>query len=62
MSSFPTTPGHWLLHGFGIVSITQLRNPTQDLALLVLVPLPSAFYVATVRFTDPGNFRTDLNP
>lgn len=48
--------GHWLLHAFGILAITQLTNPTVHLSLLTLVPVPALFYVATARFTDPNNF------
>ena len=53
--------GHWLLHAFGIAAITQLKDPQFHLPLLALVPLPSLFYVATARFTDPSNFSTDMN-
>ncbi len=53
--------GHWVMHAFGILAITQVRNPLQDLCLLLLVPLPSIFYVTTVRFTDPMNFSGDIN-
>nr|CAG4644220.1 EOG090X0BGA [Lepidurus arcticus] len=45
--------GHWLLHAYGIIAITQLSRPVLHSAFLALVPLPSLFYVATVKFTDP---------
>lgn len=53
--------GHWLLHAFGILAITQLNEPKRDLSLLCLIPLPSLFYIATARFSDPENFATDIN-
>lgn len=53
--------GHWLLHAFGILSITQLENPTRDLALLSCVPFPALFYIMTSRFSDPVNFGSDMN-
>ena len=53
--------GHWLLHGFGILAITQLNSPVRDLSFLCLVPLPSLFYMATARFSDPENFISDMN-
>ncbi|XP_017779627.1 PREDICTED: JNK1/MAPK8-associated membrane protein [Nicrophorus vespilloides] len=48
--------GHWALHAYGIVSITQLTNPTFHALLIFLVPLPAAFYILTSRFTDPSKF------
>lgn len=48
--------GHWLLHAFGILAITQLSDILFHLLLLLLVPLPSLFYIFTARFTDPANF------
>ena len=54
--------GHWLLHAFGILAITQLddNNLKRDLSLLCLIPLPSLFYISTARFSDPENFATDI--
>ena len=46
--------GHWLLHAYGILAIKQTSD--LHLAFMALVPLPSLFYVATARFTDPINF------
>lgn len=43
---------HCGLHAFGIIALTQLRHYT-DYALLLLVPFPSLFYIATSKFTDP---------
>lgn len=45
---------HWISHGFGIVAITQLANPPVDYALLLLVPLPTVFYIATTRISEPS--------
>ncbi|XP_063222209.1 JNK1/MAPK8-associated membrane protein-like [Bacillus rossius redtenbacheri] len=51
--------GHWLLHAYGIVSITQLRDPVLHGSLLALVPLPAVFYVLTARYTDPSKVHAD---
>lgn len=44
--------GHWGLHAFGIIAVTQLKERLH-LALLTMVPLPAVFYILTARFTDP---------
>lgn len=44
--------GHWLILAYGILSLTA-----NNLILLVLVPLPAIFYIFTVKFTDPSEFR-----
>lgn len=46
--------GHWCLHAYGILAITELRQLTTHLSLLALVPLPALFYILTARFTDPA--------
>lgn len=51
--------GHWLLHAYGIVSITQFKDPVFHGAFVALVPLPAVFYVLTARFTDPNKVHTD---
>jgi hypothetical protein len=53
--------GHWLLHGFGILAITQLKDPTMNLSLLCLTPIPAIFYCLSARFSDPVNFSNDMN-
>jgi len=45
--------GHWLLHAFSIIALTQLRDPAVHASLLCLVPFPAIFYILTVKFTDP---------
>jgi hypothetical protein len=45
--------GHWILHAFGIISITELKNLAFHLPLLGLVPFPTLFYLLTVKFTHP---------
>lgn len=52
--------GHWALHAFGILAITQLTHLEFHLSLLSLIPLPALFYVITARFTDPVNFKSDF--
>jgi len=46
--------GHWALHAYGIVAVTELKEPRLHLSLISLVPLPALFYVLTARFTDPA--------
>lgn len=53
--------GHWLLHAFGILAITQIREPSLHLPMLALVPVPALFYVLTVRFSEPENFLSESN-
>lgn len=45
--------GHWGLHAYGIIAITQLANPMFHAFLILLVPLPALFYIFTAKFTDP---------
>jgi hypothetical protein len=52
---------HWLLHGFGILAITQLKDPDMNLSLLCLTPLPAIFYCVSARFSDPVNFSNEMN-
>lgn len=47
--------GHWFLHAYGIVSLTEIREPALHLPLLLLVFFPVIFYICTVKFTDPDN-------
>ncbi|XP_014242603.1 JNK1/MAPK8-associated membrane protein [Cimex lectularius] len=51
--------GHWVVHGYGIISLTQLGEPVLHGAFLCLVPLPALFYIVTARFTDPHKLHTD---
>ncbi|GAB6025245.1 hypothetical protein CHUAL_010667 [Chamberlinius hualienensis] len=51
--------GHWLLHAYGIIAITQLKDIPFHAGLISLVPLPALFYIFTARFTDPGNLHLD---
>ncbi|ERL84871.1 hypothetical protein D910_02294 [Dendroctonus ponderosae] len=41
--------GHWCLHAYGIISLTQLDKPLMHGLLLLLVPLPALFYIFTVH-------------
>lgn len=47
--------GHWGLHAYGIIAITQLTEGVLHGSLCALVPLPALFYILTSRFTDPSN-------
>lgn len=51
--------GHWALHAYGIIAITQLTRPAIHASLIVLVPLPALFYILTARFTDPNKLHID---
>lgn len=42
---------HWLLLAYGIIALGH------HYAFLCLIPFPSIFYILTVRFTDPAEFR-----
>ncbi|KAJ4939237.1 hypothetical protein JOQ06_028693 [Pogonophryne albipinna] len=50
---------HWLLHAYGIISISRLDKLEQDLPLLALVPCPALFYIATARFTEPSRILSE---
>lgn len=50
---------HWLCHAFGIIGITELRDPTKHYFLLCLVPVPTLFYILTSRLTDPRKVHSD---
>ncbi|XP_064600207.1 JNK1/MAPK8-associated membrane protein-like [Liolophura sinensis] len=50
--------GHWMLHAFGIVAVTELRDPGFHSLFIMLVPFPALFYILTVRFTDPDHLDT----
>ena len=45
--------GHWALHAYGIIAVTELKDVTVHYSLISLVPLPAIFYILTARFTDP---------
>lgn len=49
--------GHWCLHAYGIIAITELSNPTLHALMILLVPLPALFYICTAKFTDPNKFQ-----
>merc|ERR1711874_699139 len=50
--------GHWALHAYGIVAVTQLKDPSLPLPLICLVPVPALFYILTARFTDPARINS----
>uniref|UniRef100_A0A8C5PDP3 JNK1/MAPK8-associated membrane protein n=1 Tax=Leptobrachium leishanense TaxID=445787 RepID=A0A8C5PDP3_9ANUR len=45
---------HWLIHAYGIISISRVDRLERDLLLLALVPGPTLFYLLTAKFTDPS--------
>ncbi|XP_069921194.1 JNK1/MAPK8-associated membrane protein isoform X2 [Oryctolagus cuniculus] len=50
---------HWLLHAYGIVSISRVEKLEQDLPLLALVPAPALFYLFTAKFTEPSRILSE---
>jgi len=50
--------GHWALHAYGIVAVTELKEPSLHLSLIGLVPLPAVFYILTARFSDPARIQS----
>lgn len=51
--------GHWILHAYGIIAITQLSRPILHSSLIALVPFPALFYILTSKFTDPSKLHMD---
>lgn len=50
---------HWLLHAYGIISISKLDKLEQDLPLLALVPAPALFYLMTAKYTEPSRILSE---
>ncbi|XP_077906120.1 JNK1/MAPK8-associated membrane protein isoform X2 [Ictidomys tridecemlineatus] len=50
---------HWLLHAYGIISISRVDKLEQDLPLLALVPTPALFYLFTSKFTEPSRILSE---
>ncbi|XP_073494847.1 JNK1/MAPK8-associated membrane protein [Phyllobates terribilis] len=50
---------HWLIHAYGIISISRMDKLERDLPLLALVPGPTLFYLITAKFTDPSRIRLE---
>ncbi|KAG8449388.1 hypothetical protein GDO86_016149 [Hymenochirus boettgeri] len=50
---------HWLIHAYGIISISRVDKFEKDLPLLALVPGPTLFYLLTARFTDPSRIHLE---
>lgn len=46
---------HWILHCYGIISLTELKEPKLHAPLLLLSFFPVIFYVCTTKFTNPNN-------
>ncbi|XP_060073256.1 JNK1/MAPK8-associated membrane protein-like [Ylistrum balloti] len=53
--------GHWFLHAYGIIAMTQLNDPRFYGTLIALVPFPVLFYILTVKFTDPDRNVQDMS-
>ncbi len=51
---------HWLLHAYGIIAITELKEPAFHASFLFLVPFPSLFYLITVKYTDPDKIKAEI--
>ncbi|XP_062570241.1 JNK1/MAPK8-associated membrane protein-like [Saccostrea cucullata] len=52
--------GHWFLHAFGIISLTQLTQLEIHLPILALVPFPTIFFILTIQFSHPSHLE-DVN-
>lgn len=50
---------HWMIHAYGIISISRLDKLDQDLPLLALVPGPALFYLITAKFTEPSRILSE---
>ncbi|XP_062905781.1 JNK1/MAPK8-associated membrane protein isoform X2 [Mobula hypostoma] len=50
---------HWILHAYGIISISRLDKLDQDLPLLALVPTPALFYLLTAKYTEPSRILSE---
>lgn len=50
---------HWIIHTYGIVSLTEFKNPVFHSILIGLVPIPTLFYILTSKFTDPNKLNVD---
>lgn len=51
--------GHWLFYAYGIIAVTELKESKFHWSMLTLVPLPTAFYILTVKFTDSSKLRIE---
>ena len=49
--------GHWFLHAFALIALTEWTNPKVHGPLFLLVVLPSLFYLLTVKLSDPRKFK-----
>ncbi|XP_018328300.1 JNK1/MAPK8-associated membrane protein isoform X2 [Agrilus planipennis] len=58
LRNFVILVGHWCLHTYGIISITQLTDTSLNGFLIILIPVPATFYILTAKFTDPSRLRT----
>ncbi|KAG8013447.1 JNK1/MAPK8-associated membrane protein, partial [Nibea albiflora] len=50
---------HWLLHAYGIISISRLDKLEQDLLCWPSCPVPALFYIATAKFTEPSRILSE---
>ncbi|PFX33404.1 JNK1/MAPK8-associated membrane protein-like [Stylophora pistillata] len=49
---------HWLAHAYGILAVTQLRDPSVHGPMFALVLAPVSFFLLTHSFTEPSKFKT----
>ncbi|CAH1793123.1 unnamed protein product [Owenia fusiformis] len=54
--------GHWVIHAFGIVAVTQFKEPLLHGPLLLVIPVPAIYYLLTVKFTEPSSILEDQSP
>lgn len=48
---------YMIIHAFGQLAITELKQPSLDGPLFVLVVAPTAFYLLTSSLTEPSKFK-----
>lgn len=59
LRNFVILVGHWLFHAYGIIAVTELKDPVFHWFMMALVPLPTIFYIITAKFTDPSKLHVE---
>ncbi|XP_028402899.1 JNK1/MAPK8-associated membrane protein-like [Dendronephthya gigantea] len=48
--------GHWILHAFSLIALTEWSEPSVNGPLFLMVFFPSVFYIMTVKLSSPNKF------
>lgn len=59
LRNFVILIAHWLFHAYGIIAVTELKDPVFHWSLMALVPCPTIFYILTAKFTDPSKLHVE---